>query len=60
MREGYLKPDQQEKYSADSNRTWFVRAWRIVNVDGHDIVQPWSHTKKEARETAKALGINLI
>jgi hypothetical protein len=32
----------------------------IVDEDGNDIIQPWSNTKKEARETAKALGIKLI
>lgn len=55
---GYLKEAQQERYNL--KRGWFVRAYRIVDEDGDDIIQPWSNTKKEARETAKALGIKLI
>ena len=41
-------------------RSWRVNAYRIVDENGHDMVQPWSNTKKDARETAKALGITLI
>ena len=55
---GYLKEAQQERYNL--KRGWFVRAYRIVDEDGDDIIQPWSNTKKEARETAKALGIKLV
>lgn len=63
---GYLKKDIQERvriYSkGGKNRTraWFVNAWRIVDATGRDLVQPWSNTKGEARETAKALNIDLI
>lgn len=55
---GYLKKDQQERYN--SKRAWFVNAWRIVDSKGVDMVQPWSNTKTEARETARALNIKLI
>lgn len=55
---GYLKETRQERYNL--KRGWFVRAYRIVDEDGNDIIQPWSNTKKEARETAKALGIKLV
>ena len=55
---GYLKKDSQERYNM--KRAWFVNAWRIVDRQGHDMVQPWFNTKTEARKTAKALGINLI
>ena len=55
---GYLKKDRQERYNL--KRAWFVNAWRIVDKQGRDMVQPWSNNKTEARKTAKALGITLI
>ena len=55
---GILKKDQQERYN--HKRAWFVNAWRIVDVDGSDMVQPWANTKGEARATAKSLNITLI
>ena len=58
MRDGYLKKDQQERYNL--KRGWFVNAWRIVDINGRDMVQPWSNTKTDARTAAKALGIRLI
>lgn len=57
-KEGYLKKDRKERFNL--KRGWFVNAWRIVNKDGDDLVQPWSNTKKEARETAKQLGIRIL
>jgi len=54
---GFLKKDIMERYNL--KRGWFVNAWRIVDATGRDMVQPWSNTKTEARETAKALGIIL-
>lgn len=57
MRIGYLKKDRMERYN--SKRGWFVNAWRIVDENGKDMVQPWPNTKGEARETAKQLGIEL-
>lgn len=54
---GYLKKDRQERFNL--KRGWFVNAWRIVDGQGRDMVQPWSNTKGEARATAKALGIEL-
>ena len=58
QRIGYLKKDHQERFNL--KRGWFVNAYRIVDEDGVDMVQPWSNTKKDARETAKALGIKLL
>ncbi|AIW01853.1 hypothetical protein AVT15_gp053 [Pseudomonas phage vB_PaeM_PS24] len=55
---GYLKKDRQERFNL--KRSWFVNAWRIVDDQGRDMVQPWANTKTEARQTAKALGISLI
>ena len=55
---GYLKKDRQERFNM--KRGWFVNAWRIVDKDGNDMVQPWSNTKKEALETAKAIGIKIV
>lgn len=58
MRTGYLKKDRQER--SNLKRAWFVNAWRIVDAQGRDMVQPWSNTKTDARQTAKALGIKLV
>jgi hypothetical protein len=55
---GYLKKDHQECFNL--KRGWFVDAWRIVDAQGRDMVQPWSNTKTDAQETAKAMGIKLI
>jgi hypothetical protein len=57
-RQGYLKKDHMERYN--SKRGWFVNAWRIVDAQGVDMVQPWHNKKSEARSTAAALGIELI
>ena len=57
MKKGYLKKDIQERYN--SKRAWFVNAWRIVDENEKDIIQPWCGTKTEARETAKACNIEL-
>lgn len=51
----YLRKDRQERYNL--KRGWFVNAWRIVDADGEDRIQPWSNTKKEAMATAKACGL---
>jgi hypothetical protein len=58
MKTGYLKKDHQERFTM--KRAWLVNAWRIVDASGKDMIQPWSNTKTEARETAKALNIQLI
>lgn len=55
---GYLKKDRQERFNL--KRAWFVNAWRIVDVNGKDMVQPWANTKTEARAQAKYCGIKLI
>lgn len=34
-----------ERYN--SKRGWFVNAWRIVDENGKDMVQPWPNTKGE-------------
>jgi len=57
-RQGYLKKDRKERYN--SKRGWFVNAWRIVDENGADLVQPWPNTKSEARRIAVQLGIELI
>ena len=58
MKIGYLKKDRQERFNL--KRAWFVNAWRIVDAQGRDMVQPWPNTKTEAHQTAKALGIRLV
>lgn len=64
MREGKLIPTMIERIGWSESREritgWFVRAYRIVDANGKDMVQPYDRTKSEARETAKALGIHLI
>jgi hypothetical protein len=58
MKTGYLKKDRQERFNM--KRAWFVNAWRIVDAQGVDMVQPWCNTKTDARRVAKQLNINLI
>lgn len=53
----YLKKDWQERFNM--KRGWFVTAWRVVDQNGKDLVQPWFNTKKEALDTAKRLGIEI-
>lgn len=55
---GCLKKGRQERFNL--TRGWYTTAWRIVDENGHDMVQPWTRTKTEARALAKRLGINLI
>lgn len=54
-RQAYLLEDRQERFN--TKRAWFVKAWRVVDETGVDLVQPWCDTKAEARELAKRLGI---
>lgn len=53
----YLKKDWQERFNM--KRGWFVTAWRVVDRNGKDLVQPWFNTKKEALDIAKRLGIEI-
>ncbi len=57
MKIGYLKKDRRERYNM--KRGWFVNAWRTVDENGADLVQPWPNTKSEARRLAVQLGIEL-
>ncbi|ENQ7722857.1 hypothetical protein ACEQOO_004865 [Pseudomonas aeruginosa] len=57
MKIGYLKKDRQERFNL--KRGWFVNAWRIVDEQGRDLVQPWPNTKSEARRVARLLNIQL-
>lgn len=57
MKTGYLKKDRMERFNL--KRGWFVVAWRIVDEQGVDLVQPWPNTKSEARRLAVQLGIEL-
>lgn len=54
---GFLEMDSEERFN--TKRSWRVQAWRIVDAEGKDLVQPWFRTQGEAKETAKALGISL-
>lgn len=57
MKIGYLKKDRRERYNM--KRGWFVNAWRIVDENGADLVQPWPNTKSDARRLAVQIGIEL-
>lgn len=57
MKTGILKKDWIEKRSSRSIR--FAVAWRIMDDQGRDMVQPWFDTKGEAREYARRQGILL-
>ena len=54
----YLRKDHMERFN--TLRAWVVNAWRLVDANGRDIIQPWSHTRTEARKTASANSIFLI
>lgn len=41
-------------------RCIFVTAWRIVGENGQDLMQPWFRSKKEAMDTARSLGIEIV
>ena len=58
MKSGYILKDRQERFNM--KRGWFVNAWRIVDANGLDMVQPWSNTKGDALKTAKNIGIVII
>ena len=44
----YLKKDIQEHFNR--KRSWYVNAYRIVDENGKDLIQPWCDSKKEARD----------
>ena len=50
----YLKEDHKERFN--SKRGWFVKAYRLVDENGEDRVQPWCDSKNEARKLARELG----
>jgi hypothetical protein len=58
MVKAYLKRDWQERFNL--KRARFVNAWRLVDEEGRDLIQPWANTKTEAREMARFLGYQLI
>lgn len=56
-RQCWLKKDRQERITI--KRGWFTTAWRIVDQNGVDMVQPWCRTKKEAKGLAIRLGYKI-
>lgn len=54
----YLKRDRVERFNL--KRAWFVNAWRIVDKDGKDLVQPWCDTAPEAKALAAHLNITIV
>lgn len=57
MKIGYLLKDRQERFNM--KRAWFVNAWRIVDENRKDLVQPWCNTTADARNLASRLGIEI-
>ena len=55
---GFLKEDRQVSFRTTTNCT-LVRAWRIVDHQGEDLIHPWCDTLKEAKQRAKDCGIQL-
>jgi len=56
-RKGWYVKDRQERFNA--KRSWLVNAWRIVDSNGIDMIQPGCNTKSEATVVAKQLGIKM-
>jgi hypothetical protein len=57
MKEVWLELDQQERFNL--KRAWFVKAYRLVDINGVDAVQPWFNNKTSARWFAKHMGWKL-
>ncbi|GBG14473.1 acetylglutamate kinase [Novimethylophilus kurashikiensis] len=55
---GKLVKGRHERYNL--KRGWFVNAWRIVDEEDKDLVQPWTESKSDARALAKSLNIYLL
>lgn len=60
QRDCWLKRDQREVISMKpKSRARFAQAWRIVDKNGDDLVQPWCNNRAEARALAKNLGYKI-
>lgn len=57
---GTLVKDRVERYSRNMGKWYFVNAWRIVDNDGEDMIQPWQNTKGEAKKLAEKLNIKIL
>jgi hypothetical protein len=57
-RVGYLRKTQQEQLGL--KRPYWTTAYRIVDREGNDIVQPWLATKGEAIALAKSMNLTLV
>jgi len=58
MKNGYLLKDRQKNFNL--KRGWFVVAWRIVDENRIDLIQPWMSTKSAAKRIAAQCEINII
>lgn len=58
MRIGYIKIDYEEVLT--SKNAYFRNAYRIVNENGEDIIQPWFSSISDLKKCAKHLNIKLI
>lgn len=55
----YMIRDRQERINS-RGQGWFVNAYRVVDENNRDLVQPWFNTKGEAKKYAKTKGYHLI
>lgn len=51
MRKVIISKTWIEKFN--TKRAWFVRRWRITDLSGDDLAQPYFHTLKDAKEFCK-------
>lgn len=52
MKIGYLVR-ARKKRERTQGQSWMGTAWRIVDEDGQDLIQPWLDTKAHAMEIAR-------
>ncbi len=54
MKTVFLKKDYEEVFTV--KRAWKRIAWRLVDAQGVDLVQPWFRKKSDLRAFAKTQG----
>lgn len=57
-RVGWLKPDHHEDSGASKH--YQLNAWRILDLDNQDLLQPWANSKNAARIFCRDHHITLI
>lgn len=54
----FLVKTCMERFNLKRGR--YVNAWRLVDAEGNDLVQPWMNKRKEAIDLANNLGYRLV